>query len=401
MRVLRVFIATALAGVVLSASPVLAEEEVTDEVKELVAKWVDIHALVSTTYLYSFERPAGRNIPARVIDKKSETFALNDAALFFGRQREDEDFGFMIDMDFGHAAQNTGSDWDGSGAVGDGNNEEGDAFELREAYLTYKLPFAGISLKGGKFVTLLGYEVLKGWASFNHNISHSILFGYTIPFTHTGLLMNIPLGDMFALDLGIVNGWDNVDDNNSGKTFLGGFKIAPADIITMYAAGSYGTESGVDGPDTMPGTLKNNSTRGVFTFNTVVSATEQLKFIFDTVYGTQSNQYFTANGSKDSFDWYGFAGYVVFDLNEQWGFAVRAEVYHDDIRRNFGGIVNNNNGGITIWEVTPTVAFRLNDHIMLRAEYRHDDSSRSVFAKPNAGFNNDWNTVHAELLLGF
>jgi hypothetical protein len=400
MRVVRVFIATALAAVVLNAGSAFAQEEVTDEVKELVAKWVDIHALVSTTYLYSFERPAGRNIPARVIDKKSETFALNDAALFFGRQREDEDFGFMIDMDFGHAAQNTGSDWDGSGAVGDGNNEEGDAFELREAYLTYKLPFAGITAKGGKFVTLLGYEVLKGWASFNHNISHSILFGYTIPFTHTGLVFNIPLGDMFALDLGVVNGWDNVDDNNSGKTFLGGFKIAPADIISMYAAGTYGTEAAADG-------TKNGSSRGVFTFNTVLTATEQLKFIADFVYGSQSNQYIQGNGDDDGFTWYGMAGYIVFDLNEQWGFALRGEVYNDDIRRNFGGIVNNNGGQITIWEVTPTVAFRLNDHIMLRAEYRHDDASRSIFVKPanraggTSGYGDSWNTIHAEVLVGF
>lgn len=396
MRVIRAFTAVVAICFALDAGVAAAEEGEKEDtsIKELISKWVDINALVSTTYLYSFERPAGRQIPARVVDRKSQTFALNDAALFVSRQREDENFGFGFSLDFGHQAQNVYSDWDGSGVLGD-DSEEGDAFELREAYLTYKLPFAGITVKGGKFVTLLGYEVLKMPGNVNHNISHAINFGYSIAFTHTGVLFSIPVGDMVALDLGVVNGWDNVDDNNSGKTFLGGVGFTPLDMLSMYLAGTFGTEEAVDG-------RANGSKRGVLTFNTVLQATEQLSFVADMVYGTQSNQYIDGSGDLDSFDWYGVAGYVIFDFTEQFGAAVRAEMYRDDIRRNFGGIVNNDSGNITIWEITPTIAYRFNDYIMLRAEYRHDDSSRSIFVKPdNRGFRDSWNTVHGELLVGF
>jgi len=34
-----------------------------------------------------------------------------------------------------------------------------------------------------------------------------------------------------------------------------------------------------------------------------------------------------------------------------------------------------------LWEITPTVAYQVTDGLLVRAEFRHDSSSRNVFNK--------------------
>src|SRR5262249_52293714 len=190
----------------------ILEEKVKERIDSLP---VQINALVSLNYQYSFNRPDTHNVQLHTFAFNAPSFTINDAALFVSRQKADEDFGFMISFDFGQTSQ----------AVNGVDNEA--IPSLREAYLTYKLPWKipttdkPITLKGGKFVTLLGYEVIKTWSNFNYNIANSIQFGFGIPFTHTGLLANLPVLDMVSFDLGVVNGWDDIVDNNSGATFLG------------------------------------------------------------------------------------------------------------------------------------------------------------------------------------
>jgi hypothetical protein len=48
-------------------------------------------------------------------------------------------------------------------------------------------------VKGGKFVTLLGYEVIE--APNNLNFSRSFLFSLAIPLTHVGALVTYPVFD--------------------------------------------------------------------------------------------------------------------------------------------------------------------------------------------------------------
>ena len=58
-------------------------------------------------------------------------------------------------------------------------------FDLQEAYLSYKVPLgSGLTVKAGKFVTLLGYEVIE--SPNNLNFSRSFLFTFAIPLTHVG-----------------------------------------------------------------------------------------------------------------------------------------------------------------------------------------------------------------------
>lgn len=368
----------AAAAVALGAADIASAQGADPE-----RRWVDVNALVSTRYTYSFDRPAGREIANRVVDRKDNTFALDTATLFVSRMEQGESFGFGLAVDFGDAAEAYASRK---------SFEDEPEVELREAFLVYNLPFAGISLKAGKFATLLGYEVMKTNTSFNHNISHSMLFGYTVPFTHTGLLVSAPLGDQVSLDVGVVNGWDVLDDNNTSKTLLGGIGFDPIDTVSIYLAGTYGSEE-----DSKPEGKGQGVKRGVVTLNTTIAATDQLSFAFDAVYGNENDSVFVGTRTEDA-DWYGFAGYAIFDIDDQWSVALRAEVLDDEgARGNFA----NSGKRVTIWELTPTVAFRLNQYVMFRAEYRHDEASDHIFVKDNGRAQRGWDTLAGEILVGF
>jgi len=361
-------------------------------------KWVDLNALVSTRYTYSFDQPLNDRITARVVDTKDNTFSLDTASLFVSRDEEDENFGFGVALDFGDAASAYATQRENPGSRRGSEGFDGsDDFELREAFVTYDLPVAGITVKAGKFATLLGYEVMKTNTNFNHNISHSILFGFAIPFTHTGVLLSAPITDLISFDIGVVNGWDNLDDNNSGKSVLAGVGFEPLEVISFYLAGAYGAERDPQEGNATVAQSGAGSKRGTMTLNTVITATDQLSFVLDAVYGHESDLVVAPARTEDAY-WYGFGAYALFDLDQYWSFALRSEIFDDDgLRGSFGPVGER----VTIWEITPTVSFRLNDYVMVRAEYRHDEASDKVFAKDNGRSQRGWDTLAGEILVGF
>jgi hypothetical protein len=81
-----------------------------------------------------------------------------------------------------------------------------DTVALEQGFISFKLP-SDIVLDAGKFVTNAGAEVIE--AKDNWLYSRSLLFGYAVPFTHTGLRATIPVGSGFSLMAGLFNGWDS------------------------------------------------------------------------------------------------------------------------------------------------------------------------------------------------
>ena len=357
----------------------------------------DVGALVATDYQYSFNRPGTHDVQLHVFDLNAQSFMVNDAALFVGRQRDDESFGFMINFDFGQTSQ----------VVNGVDNQS--IPSLREAYLTYKPPFQipttdkPITLKAGKFVTLLGYEVIKTPTNFNPNIANSIQFGFGIPFTHTGLLANLPVLDMVSFDLGVVNGWDDITDNNNGATFLGGMAFTPADIFSMYISGTYGPEQA---------NRSGASQRGVLSANATLKATDFFTLAADLTWGNENNIPLPAKGGTiGTGDWFGFAAYFIFQATKDLQFVLRPEVFNDPEGVRTGGTTTNQFGGNpapraqagagTVWAITPTIAYQLTDHLLARAEYRYDSASRRYFDFGSNGVRSTSNVLLFEGLFAF
>ena len=88
------------------------------------------------------------------------------------------------------------------------------AFDVPQAFL--QVAVGSFTLIGGRFVTIAGAEVID--PTQNTNFSRSILFGYAIPFTNTGLRSVYVYSDKLTITVGVNDGWDNVRDWSRDKT---------------------------------------------------------------------------------------------------------------------------------------------------------------------------------------
>jgi hypothetical protein len=110
--------------------------------------------------------------------------------------------------------------------------------DITNAYLSYTA--GAFTLIGGKFSTLAGAEVIE--SPSNLNFSRSILFGYAVPFTHTGFRLTYTATPTISIIAGINNGWDNTKGNGSGaKTAEGGLAYTNKNL-SVTAQGYSGTE---------------------------------------------------------------------------------------------------------------------------------------------------------------
>jgi hypothetical protein len=348
-----------------AATAAAAPEGMEDRLKKLedglgLLKGIKVGGMVYGSYNYNFNNPDSKDNTLRVFDNRANNFTLDLAQLSIAKE-EEGGIGFKLLLDYGRTAKGIASDWTGDGSFSNGTNN----FELQEAYITYTAGIGkGLGLKAGKFVTLLGAEVIE--APLNYNISRSFLFGYAIPFTHTGALFSYPFAESVSLTAGIVNGWDNVIDSNKGKSFIGNLTLKPLDPLTLSLNGIYGAEV----PD------RGGSKRGVFDLVTTLNVNDNITFVTNFDYGTESE---TGRGGADA-DWYGIAGYVNINgaqFHPDWApfsIAQRLEWFDDEDGVRTGTKQD-------LWETTTTLKWKFTDSLHLRAEYRHDDSDKRVFAQ--------------------
>jgi hypothetical protein len=412
-------------------------EQKVDQSNPLSTLGVSIHGLVAVDYLYDINRPDGQPFLRSFADKKN-SFILNLGNLHFERQSENG-VGFVADMDFGETGNivnnatyfGKGYDANGNPILGNGT----DFFDARQFYLTYTIPVgSGIKLQAGRFVTLAGEEVIKSYNNLNYNITNSILFGYAIPFTHTGLMGTYAFNDQWALSLGIVNGWDDVVDNNDGKSVHGMLTYAPSSAFSIAVSGTYGPEqsshtatdpNNIDpaSGEALPFVNSQGSPLIVhagrskrFLQTTVITykATDQLTLIVDYDYGNESDvvphtisQTATAtvtDGILHTAQWQGAAGYIIYAFTDSLSAALRAEIFDDmDGMRTLAGGVNGFGPGNqgTYYEFTPTLTYQVTDGLVWRNEYRHDESdSKKVFPHESL-FIRGQDTLASELVYTF
>lgn len=311
---------------------------------------LDIGGMIYSSYQYNFNEPENDANSLRSLDPEDNSFTFDLFQLHL-HSNLPEGVSIAAKLDFGKTADRIASDWNGDGALD--TSEETNSFETQEAFIAYAPEWAGGgSVKFGKFVTLLGAEVIE--APANPNFTRSFLFGYAIPFTHTGLLFTMPLAETVSLSAGVVNGWDNVVDNNDDKTFLGNLTITPTEIVTLYVNGVYGNEA-TDG---------DGDARGVFDFVASVD--------LDPISLSGNFDY----GSEGDGSWLGFAGIVGLDLRSAaempFGVYLRGEVFDDQDGFRTGTEQQ-------LYEITLTGKYFLTENLTFWVEFRHDGSDEDGF----------------------
>jgi hypothetical protein len=171
---------------------------------------IAVNGCVSANYSYNFNRPDSGTNQLRVFDFDDNSFKVDVAEVVLQKAiSKPGEAGFRADLVAGSSIPRVSSSF---GLL------QGQDVDLQQAYLSWIAPVgSGLRLDAGKFVTHFGYELIDGYDGYNDNATRSFLFGYTIPFTHTGLKASYTFSDQLAGMFEIVNGWDVARDNNSGK----------------------------------------------------------------------------------------------------------------------------------------------------------------------------------------
>ena len=287
-----------------------------------------------------------------------DSFNLNQAAVTVAMQPK-EGFGGLVNLTAGQDAQVIASAGEGARAF----PYSGHYFDITQAYLSYVT--GPLTIIGGKFVTLAGAEVIASPSDTNY--SRSILFGYAIPFTHTGVRATYAVNDTLSLIAGINNGWDQVSDLNTDKTVELGFIATPVKMFSLA-----GTFYGGKELTSTPFAGGANGMRNLYDLVATINATDKLAFVLNYDYATQENATLLPSGLTGKAKWDGLAAYANYQFNDQWRVSLRGEYFNDtDGFRT--GIAQK-------WkEGTFTVAYMPTKHVELRAEVRKDKSDRPAF----------------------
>ena len=233
--------------------------------------------------------------------------------------------------------------------------------DLTQAFVHYG---AGpLTVIAGKYVTLAGAEVIKSAADVNY--SRSILFGYAIPFTHTGVRATYKVSDALSLAGGVNQGWDAFEDTNHDKTLELQLGVTPNKSMSFLFTGYSGKERVTNYPRSDA-----NGTRNLLDVVATFNVSDPLSIVLNYDYGTQEGG--SASGGKAK--WEGLAGYVNYQFSEQWRLSLRGE-YFDDKDGYRTGVVQK-------WkEATATLAYLPSKNFELRAEVRGDRSDKDAFLK--------------------
>ena len=305
---------------------------------------INLYGWVEGGYTYATPLPPGNIITGNVFNLKHEHIVLDQ--LDFNVERDVDkaasakagtfDVGFHAEIMYGFDAGGIHSNglFDNPSTAGVTNGyyrsrfSPENQFDVTQAYVDIAIPVGtGLQVRVGKFVTLLGEEVIEAGSSTgtppNPFYSHSYLFGYAIPFTQTGILGMYQLTDKIAVTGGITRGWNqSINDNNGAIDFLGEVVYTVSDKTTATVNVSEGPQATHDNHD----------------YWTVLDAvlthkvSDQLTISANGDYGDAPHALGTGHGAQ----WYGVAGYASYVINPMFTLNFRGEWYRDNNGFTFG-----------------------------------------------------------------
>ena len=341
---------------------------------------ITVNAFVSVSYNYNFNRPASGTNEYRVFDFDDNSFKFDLAEIVVQKSvSKPRDVGFRIDLAFGASVPRVVA------AADPGRGEGGEqAADVHQGFVSWVAPLgSGLRLDLGKFITQHGYEVIDGFDGYNDNATRSFLFGYAIPFTHTGLRASYAFNPKVSTMLMLVNGWDNAKDNNAGKTVGAQVALTPSEALSVFFNAMIGPERNDDNADK----------RTMLDVSTTWKTTTWLTLGLNLDRGTEQNAPLSADVVRDV-SWGGAALYAIVAVNSRFSLAARVEQFDDPDGWRTGTAQR-------LREVTLTPAYRLGSHVVLRGDFRTDWSDAAVFGTADGGTTHKQPTVYVNAVAVF
>jgi hypothetical protein len=225
---------------------------------------------------------------------------------------------------------------------------------IQQAYLSLKpKSWHGLEIDAGKFWTSAGAEVVPTIQNWNY--SRSLLFALAIPYYHFGLRASFPVGQHFTGGVQLVQGWNNVEDNNSGKTIglTGAYAWKKVTWTNVYYAGPEKSHT-------------NEGWRHLYDTTVLGNPTDKISYYINFDYGRDKNI------GAGAAQWTGIAGAARFQLTPKTAIATRLE-WFDDMDGFSTGAAQQ------LKEFTLTGEYKWTGWLMSRLEFRNDWSNISYF----------------------
>ncbi|MEZ6092843.1 MAG: outer membrane beta-barrel protein [Pirellulaceae bacterium] len=257
-------------------------------------------------------------------------------------------FGFRIDYVYGTDGPDTqafgnppGSwdiDWDNGGFYGSA---------LPQLY--GEVAMGDLSFKVGHFFTTVGYEVVP--ANGNFFYSHAYTMYNSEPFTHTGVLGSLDMGDVNGY-FGWTAGWDTGFDQFGGSNFLGGFSVDLSDTEALTYMATVGK-------------IGNGTDQQGYSHSLVydVAVTDRLDYVIQSDLVDFNS---TGAGDKRSI---GLNQYLLYDLNDKWRAGTRFEWWRTEVSPG-------DNADLLAWTVG--LNYQRSSHLVFRPELRWNRDNQGV-----------------------
>ena len=303
-------------------------------------------------------------IVGRLYDRLQNRFTLNAFGVVLDKPYDPakRSAGFHVEALFGQNATVIKS---GGGAL-----DLGTQGDIPHLYVTLNLPTAsgsGVQFKAGRIPTLMGLEVIETTA--NPNWSEGNQFIYVENFTALGVSLETKLNQHLDVQLRVINGWDQVSDNNNRKSLMGRVGISPDTLTSIGLVGFWGPEESGD----------NTANRyGVEALLWRKLGGAQLWVQSD--YGReQANSALPAPGQDAK--WWALGSWLLYDFRPSLGLALRGDYVDDESgARTSGSFGFPANTGHKFGSATATLNIRAWPNAAVRPEVRYDRSTLAAFA---------------------
>jgi hypothetical protein len=310
---------------------------------------IKFSGLIDGYYSFNANHPASKANNLRNFEVKANQFALNMTKLTM--EHDPDPVGFKLDLGFGRA-------WEVFHATDPAGTNV--VRYIPQAYVSLKpKTWGGFQFDFGKFYTSAGAELTENNLTWSYGRGYLYTNG---PYYHFGARITKPLHETFTVGVQLVNGWNNVEDNNSGKTV--GFTTAwtPSKKFSWFNNYYVGPE-------------KNDTNKGARNFfDTVVNLNpnDKTSFYVNFDYGAEGK----GGALTQDVSWaaIGLAGR--FQTSEKTALSLRYEHYND-----MDGFITGQAQALNSFTVTGE--YKWAEGLLSRLEYRRDWSDKPYFDRGN------------------
>jgi hypothetical protein len=344
-----------------------------------------LYGWVQGGFTANFDSPRDRLNYAVNFNNRSNDVLLNQAYLVLekpldlDKKKDMFHVGYRFDVWYGHDAP-----FFENSALGLLDNFRGDRLELSrlsemglgftQFYADVHLPVLterGVDVRIGRFYTYLTYELSPAPSTLFY--SHSLEY-FNMPYTHTGIMTTVHVGDTLDIVNGVVRGWEVVfEDNNDSCSYHGGAFWTSCDKKHSVAL------SWITGPEQLNND-DNIRTAATAYYTGKFGRCKEWMFVTGGGVGHEQNGSADPTSPSRDAEWYSYSNYLFYTVNPKLTFGTRFEWYHDDdgnrtamVNSDFGGARWNRPGyagNFYNWTVGAT--YKPYQNLRLRPEIRCD-----------------------------